>query len=150
MKDEIKRNLAVLYEELGRKHIANNQDPQAVSAYIRASALDKNNSALASNLASLYQTRALAEPQPNQRIVLLNQSGEQWEIAGKAERDSQKRTEYLNQAALVYFTAATETKNLGDPSQYSRARQTLYAAQRVVTPQSDLAGQIQSLLTTLQ
>ncbi len=150
MKDEIKRNLAVLYEELGRKHIANKQDPQAESAYIRASALDKNNSALASNLASLYQTRALAESQPAQRIVLLNQSGEQWEIAGKAEPNAQKRTEYLNQAALLYFTAATETKNLGDPSQYSRARQTLYAAQRVVTPQSDLASQIQSLLTTLQ
>jgi serine/threonine-protein kinase len=149
-KEQLARTLATLYEELGKQHIARNEDPQAENALIRASSLDARNSSHFASLAALYQERAQNEREPTQRVELLHQSGEQWEKAARAEYDPNTRREFFEQSALLYYTEAAEIVQLNDPALHSRARQALYSAQSAVPSTSQLGQQIQNLLGTLR
>ncbi|MDX2066616.1 MAG: protein kinase [Fimbriimonadaceae bacterium] len=148
-KEEIARALAVLYEEQGRKFLANRQDPQAEASYQRATSLDEHNPALLSNLASLYQQRAMEQQDARQRLELLQQSADKWASAADREAKLDKRDQYREQAALVYLAVAYELSQSGDRLQGPAIRQALYRAQQYAPPNSDTARRAQELMRSL-
>jgi hypothetical protein len=148
-KEQIARALAVLYEEQGRKFLANRQDPQAESSYLRATTLDEHNPALLSNLASLYQQRAMEQQDARQRLVLLQQSAEKWASAADREATLAKRDQYREQAAVVYLTVAYELAQSGDRLQGPAVRQALYRAKQYAPANSDTARRAQEMMNSM-
>lgn len=138
------RNLAVLYEQLGKVAIQRNDYPLAESCFKRAIELDAENPAFASDLGRLYAMTAETARGP-QRIQMLQESANNWERAVRTEPNVSKRQSYASGAAQTWFSYAEEVA-LFDPA---GAREKLYRAREFAPPSSEIALQIEALIQTL-
>jgi len=139
-----KRNLAVLYEQMGQQSLGNGDRIVAESCFTKAIDLDPDNAAYASDLAALYATAA-NNSQGTQRVEMLQASANQWERAVQTEPNSQRRQTYASGAASTLYNYASAI-SLTDPYE---ARQKLYKAREYAEPSSALALDIQALLKRL-
>jgi tetratricopeptide (TPR) repeat protein len=138
------RNLAVLYETLG-KHAFDTKDfPLAETCFRRAIELDNDNPAYASDLGSLYAMTAESSS-GQQKLQMLQESANQWERAVRTEPNVAKRQTYASGAAQTLYTYA-ESVAVFDPAV---AREKLYRAREFAPPSSQIAADIEQFLNAL-
>ncbi len=149
-REKVSRDIAVLYQQLGRQSLDSRQGPEAEKYFQTASELDPHNPAYFANLALVYEGEAASQSDPEQRALLLKQAGDNWAQASDKETDIAQRKTYSQQAAQDLYQYAAELANRGDASQRSEIRQALYSARERADVSSQLASQIQALLSSVR
>jgi serine/threonine-protein kinase len=149
-REKVSRDIAVLYQQLGKQSLDSRQGPEAEKYFQTASELDPHNPAYYTNLASVYEGEAVSQSDPEQRAQLLKEAGDNWAQAADKATDPAQRKSYSQQAALDLYQYASELANRGDASQRSEIRQALYSARERVDISSQLASQIQALLSSVR
>ena len=137
-KDAAKKQIAVLYEQLGKREL-NRDSRKAEDAYNKAVEYDPQNSAYASDLATLYATSGQTQNDPNQKTYLFDKSAEFWERAGRTSADAKRRDDCLAQSAIMYRECAVIARDLGDSKE---ARRRYEQARAVAPPTSQIASTI--------
>jgi eukaryotic-like serine/threonine-protein kinase len=133
---EVRRQLAVLYEQRGKERLASNNPVEAEASFKRAIELDPDNGKLYSNLADLYGRQ-------NQ----WQEAGEQWKSAATNEARQSDKDRYSEAAATSYYNhAMTLLRNNADPHD---VRQALYDAQQVAPPNSPIQNRIKQAFDQL-
>lgn len=140
------RNLAVLYEELGKKKLAVQDLNAAEAAFKNARQLDEQNPAYASDLGDLYYKAARNAASTDQRTFLLDNSAQFWIRAHAYETNPDKKAKYGLGAAVSLYDLAREQMNV---SMVDNAKENLYNARDYVDPNSDLGRRIQEALDSL-
>jgi eukaryotic-like serine/threonine-protein kinase len=105
---EERRNLAVLYEELGKQRMERRDLPGAEASFRKSLELDPFNPAYSSDLGHLYSMAARAEGDSMKRSTLWSQAAEFWGMAGKYEPRQDKKAQYNEAAATALYTLAVE------------------------------------------
>jgi uncharacterized small protein (DUF1192 family) len=149
-REKVSRDIAVLYQQLGQQSLDSRQGPEAEKYFQTASELDPHNPAYYTNLASVYEGQAASQNDPEQKALLLKQAGDNWAQAADRETDIAQRKAYSQQAAQDLYQYAAQLANRGDASQRSEIRQALYSARERADVSSDLATQIQVLLSSVR
>lgn len=149
-REKVSRDLAVLYQQMGRQSLDSRQGPEAEKYFQTATELDPHNPAYYTNLASVYERQAANQSDPEQRALLLKQAGDNWSQAADKATDAGQRKTYSQQAAQDLYQYAAALADLGDASQRSEIRQALYSARERVDVSSQLANEIQALLTSIR
>ena len=148
--EKVNRDIAVLYQQLGNQVLQDQNGLQAESYFQKSIELDPHNAAYYSSLASLYDGRAEAQNDPDQRTDLWRVAGENWSKAADRETDAANQREYSQRAAFDLYNYAAELSSRNDASHRSEIRQALYEASNRVEGKTDLATQIQALLSTVR
>jgi hypothetical protein len=148
--EKVNRDIAVLYQQLGNQVLQDQNGLQAESYFQKSIELDPHNAAYYSSLASLYDGRAEAQSDPDQRTDLWRVAGENWSKAADRETDAANQREYSQRAAFDLYNYAAELSSRNDASHRSEIRQALYEASNRVEGKTDLATQIQALLSTVR
>ncbi len=104
-----KRNLAVLWEQVGLDYMAKNDLTDAEGALGKANDLDPSNAKLMSDLAVLYEKSGQADQGPN-RVSAYDKSIEWW---GKAidAASPQDKDKYYTAAGEVFYSRGLELAN---------------------------------------
>lgn len=104
---EQKRNLAVLYEEVGQGQMRSGDLTSAEEAFKRANELDVDNPKLMSDLAVLYGTAAMQMTTVDDSIDPFNKSIELYQRAvDHTSETSQDHMQYLNDEGKTYYAKA--------------------------------------------
>lgn len=140
---EENRNLAVLYEELGKRSFEFAQLPRAEEAFQKCLALDPDNPRYLSALAQLYATAAVRQEEGKQKLTLLRNSSRFWESAATNTPDVVQKREYQQGAASALVGAAKELTIVGMSRE---ARRELERARALAPIGSPLAEQIDVML----
>jgi tetratricopeptide (TPR) repeat protein len=140
---EENRNLAVLYEELGKRSFEFAQLPRSEEAYQKCLALDPDNPRYLSDLAQLYATAAVRQEETRQKLTLLRNSSRCWESAATNTPDAVQKREYQQGAASALMGAAKELTIAGLSNE---ARRELERARSLAPIGSAVAHQIDSML----
>jgi len=147
-RDEANRNLAVLYEELGKKELAQNELAKADATFQKAIELDPRNAALHTNLGGLYEQMARMQGYESQQAELYRAAAESWATAARNEVDRDRRSSYRKQTASLYLAYADRIRSEGDIDQRRLARSALYDAMQFADD-ADIRQRIQAALTSL-
>lgn len=141
---EERKNIAALYEKLGKRYLSMGMHPEAESAFLKSAENDPDNPAYASDLANLY-TLFAEKSRGEQKIVMLDASATQWQRAAEHETNNTKRQSYASGAAVSLFNYASVVAD-SDPR---LAREKLYQARDLALPSSQIAVEIQHLIDQL-
>lgn len=140
------RNLAVLYEQLGKKKVAVQDYVAAENAFLQARELDETNPAYHSDLGDLYYKLSRNSATSMERMKWLGESGLSWTKAYNNESDPARKAKYGTGAALALYDLAREQLQLNDPE---KAKENLYIAREYEHPNSELGRRIQQTLDQL-
>lgn len=102
-KKESARNLAVLYEEMGRECLASRNEIKAEKWFKDAVDLDTTNAKLHSDLGDLYQRQANNASTADEKVYLLIQSGQSW-LNAQSQSASQADQNLYGTGASQAFT----------------------------------------------
>ncbi|MBX3119959.1 MAG: protein kinase [Fimbriimonadaceae bacterium] len=140
------KNLAVLYEQLGKQKLAMQDFIAAELAFRQALSLDSKNPAYASDLGDLIYRFSRNAATSNERAKLLAQAAEFWRQAFVNETDPKVKAKYGTGAAVALYDLAREQlqMNISD-----LAKENLYSAREYEDPNSELGRRIQQLLDQL-
>lgn len=104
---EQKRNLAVLYEEVGQAQMKAGDLTSAEEAFKKANDYDTTNPKLMSDLAVLYGTAAMRMPSIDDSLDPFKNSIDWYQKAVDATSEtSQERMQYLNDMGKIYYAKA--------------------------------------------
>ncbi len=119
-----RKNLAVLYEQLGKKKLAVQDLEAAEGAFDMALKLDASNPAYSSDLGDVYFQLARNQGDYALRKDCYRKSADNWGKAFSAEVDPKKKSNYGNGAAVSLYELARLQADEGD-MEYARANLTL-------------------------
>jgi hypothetical protein len=146
-KAQVGKNLAVLYEQLGKGYM---QRPggmeSAESAFVNAKKLDPGNPAFAADLGDLYAKKASMTRDASTLAQIWMESGANWKEAAQNTKDDKTSGDYRSAAATAYYYAASSFATVGDRGS---ARQMLYEARALTAQGSQLANRIDSDIAML-
>lgn len=140
---EENKNLAVLYEELGKRSFEFAQLPRSEEAFQKCLALDPDNPRYLSDLAHLYAAAAVRQAERRQKLTLLRNSSRFWESAATNTPNEDQRRQYQQGAANALIGAARELSSVGLGNE---ARRELERARSLAPIGSVEATQIDQLL----
>ncbi|AIE86898.1 serine/threonine-protein kinase [Fimbriimonas ginsengisoli] len=146
---ESARAVAAIYEQVGKRALAENDTASAEGYFKKGIDLDKSNPKLYSNLGKLYETIAFKDASDlTTQANLLVQSGDNWIHAQEMETDPQMRDQYGEAGAAALVSAAQRMQQAGSVSSVD-LRDMLYRARDAAPPTSSARGVIQQMLTQL-
>jgi tetratricopeptide (TPR) repeat protein len=145
-KQEQNRQLAVLYQELGRKEETQGDPASAEASIEKAIELDPKNAAYYSSLGKLFADQAANANDADSRKQLWERAATNWKQAADLEPDKQKQKDYSQGAAQSLYSYARELTVSGDKQD---ALVQLYAAKKLVPEDSEVYNSILSLMRDL-
>ncbi len=141
------KNLAVLYEQLGKKNIdLNGGMESAESSFLKAISLDPKNPAFAADLGDLYARRARLTQDPTALAQIWQQSGTNWKLAAENTPDLKAAAPFREAGAYAFYYAANAIFSTGDRTS---ARRLLYDARSLAPAGSQIEQQILTGMTQL-
>lgn len=143
-KKESARNLAVLYEEMGRECLASRDEIKAEKWFKDAVDLDTTNAKLHSDLGDLYQRQANDASSPDEKVVLLIQSGQSW-LNAQSQSASQADQNMYGSGASQAFSQVASLIPAITPDRH-QLREALNDALASAQAGSPVRQQIESLL----
>jgi tetratricopeptide (TPR) repeat protein len=145
-RQEERRKLASQYFQLGERHVLSGRTVEASSYFEMAHQADPSNPRYSAGLADLYSTQAEAASEPSEQLALWERAAEMWGEASRFETDTERRVRYADYAARTYYGIAQMNFQSGDTS---GAREKLYLGRRFAPEGSQVASQIEALLSLL-
>jgi serine/threonine-protein kinase len=121
------RNIAALYEKLGRQSLNKGDVSGAERAFLESTSLDPGNAAHASNLAQLYETQAGVQPTLSAQVDLYREATYNWVRAAETESQPERRAQFGGAAARSAVAFATIAAQSGSGSR-TDIREVIYKA----------------------
>jgi hypothetical protein len=134
------RATADLMAQLAQTEIQNNQTATAENYLVQATELDPSNVKSLATLGDLYAQRARSAGN-EERVMLLQQSGDALQKASVQTTDASSRTRYQERAAQAYLDAAIALHEL-DPGQRSAIRDLLNNARSAAPAGSPVVAKV--------
>lgn len=145
-REEEKRRLALLYEELGKKRVAEGKEDEAEASFKKAVELDPTNPRYPADLGLLFGLAARSGAQRSQQIQLFHESALWWARACELEGVPRFRDAYAQSAADAVVSAA---ELMTEPASRPEARKMLSEIRASLPPGGRAHEQIDRMLAVL-
>lgn len=146
-REEEKRRLALLYEELGKKRVAEGKEDEAEAGFKKAMELDPLNPRYPADLGLLFGLAARGGVQRAQQIQLFRESALAWARACELEAEPRFRDAYAQSAADAAVSAA---ELMTDPASREEARRLLVQVREALPKGVRAHSQIDRMLELLR
>jgi serine/threonine-protein kinase len=147
--EAVDNRIAELMAEQGQQAQSRGRIADAEKFYQDAIATDSNNPVLYTYLASLYEAKAQQATDPGSSLQLWQLSGEYWKNAYLRQPDGQRKSQYGDGAAAAYYNFAYEALQTNATTRQT-ARQYLYDAKEMATPDSQVYVRVSELIDQLR
>lgn len=146
-REEEKRRLASLYEELGKKWVAEGKEDEAEASFKKAIELDPTNPRYPADLGLLFGLAARTGAQRGQQIQLFRESAMSWARACELEPEPRFRDACAQSAADAAVSAA---ELMTDPASRAEARSLLKQVRDALPQGARAHAQIDRMLEILK
>jgi serine/threonine-protein kinase len=140
---------AVLYEEEGKKYLAENDALHAEAFFADGAKLDPYSAAIQTDLGALYEELAAGSTaDQSTQVQNYQNSGQAWQRASQLARDPAKHSEFAERSAQTFYMAAKIYAGQAG-SDSTSLRKLLYNAKEVAPPNSQIRGQVDQFLAAM-